>query len=67
MAEGVKQKMNQDRFAEIFERYSFEEMEEVLTRLKGIYKNRGEEVKEDLANSLQNIQRKISDLENKIS
>lgn len=67
MAEGVKQKMSQDRFAEIFERYSFEEMEEVLTRLKAVYKNRGEEVKEDLANSLQNIQKKISDLENKIS
>lgn len=67
MTEGVKQKMNPDRFAEIFERYSFEEMEEVLNKLKNVYRNRGEEVKENLSNNLQSIQRKISELENKIS
>ena len=67
MAEGIKQKMNPDRFAEIFERYSFEEMEEVLNRLKLVYKNRGEEVKEELENSLQAMKNKISQLENKIS
>lgn len=67
MAEGIKQKMNPDRFAEIFERYSFEEMEEILNRLKNVYRNRGEEVKEDLSNNLEKIQRKISELENKIS
>lgn len=67
MAEGIKQKMNPDRFVEIFNRYSFEEMEDILQKLKMVYKNRGEQVKEDLQNSLESMQHKISQLENKIS
>lgn len=67
MPEAVKQKMNPDRFIEIFDRYSFEEMEVVLQKLKVAFKNRGEQVKEDLENSLQAMQNKISQLENKIS
>lgn len=67
MSEGAKQKMNPDRFVEIFDRYSFEEMEEILQKLKVVYKNRGEQVKEDLENSLQSMKNKISQLENKIS
>jgi hypothetical protein len=67
MSEGIKQKMNPDRFVEIFDRYSFEEMEDILQKLKVVYKNRGEQVKEDLQNSLESMQHKISQLENKIS
>lgn len=67
MSEAIKQKMNPDRFIEIFDRYSFEEMEEILQKLKVVYKNRGEQVKEDLENSLQSMKNKISQLENKIS
>lgn len=67
MPEAIKQKMNPDRFVEIFDRYSFEEMEEILQKLKVVYKNRGEQVKEDLENSLQSMKNKISQLENKIS
>jgi hypothetical protein len=67
MAESIKQKMNPDRFIEIFDRYSFEEMEDILQKLKVVFKNRGEKVKEDLENSLQSMQAKISQLENKIS
>jgi hypothetical protein len=67
MADAVKQKMNPDRFIEIFDRYTFEEMEEILQKLKVVYKNRGEQVKEELENSLQSMKNKISQLENKIS
>lgn len=67
MAEVKKQRMSPDRFIEIFDRYTFEEMEDMLQRLKAVYKNRGEEVKEDLENSLRAMQNKISQLENKIS
>ncbi len=67
MAEPVKQKMNPDRFIEIFDRYTFEEMEEILQKLKIVFKNRGEQVKEDLENNLQAMKSKISQLENKIS
>lgn len=59
--------MDPQRFIEIFSRYSFEEMEDILQNLKVVFKNRGEQVKEDLENSLQAMQNKISQLENKIS
>jgi hypothetical protein len=67
MPEAVKQKMNPDRFIEIFDRYSFEEMEVLLQKLNVVFKNRGEQVKEDLEESLQAMQEKISLLKNKIS
>jgi hypothetical protein len=67
MAEAVKQKMNPDRFLEIFERYSFEEKGELIDKIKFAYKKHGEQVKEDLQNNLQAIELKISELENKIS
>lgn len=67
MAEVKKQKMNPARFTEIFERYSFDEMGEVIVSLKAIYKNRGEEVKEDMQNSIQAIERKIQTIDNQIS
>lgn len=62
-----KQRMNPDRFIEIFDRYSFEEKGDVLESLKFAYKKHGEQVKEDLQNNLQSIERKISELENRIS
>lgn len=67
MPEAVKQKMNPDRFVEIFDRYTFEEMEALLQRLNVVFKIRGKQVKEELENSLQAMQNKISQLENKIS
>lgn len=66
MPELVKQKMNPVRFIEIFERYSFEEMGDIMGRLKHIYRTQGETVKENLQNSIQTIERKISDIDNQI-
>lgn len=67
MPEGIKQKMNPDRFVEIFDRYSFEEMEGIIQRLNVVFKNRGEQVKEEMENNLQAMQDKISQLKNKFS
>ena len=67
MPEAVKQKMNPVRFIEIFDRYSFEEMGDLMGQLKHIYRTRGEVVKEDLQNSLQSIEQKIQDIDNQIS
>lgn len=67
MADGKKQRMDPERFVEIFERYSFEDKGMIIERLKHVYKLHGEQVKEDLHNSLQALELKISEVENKIS
>ena len=56
----MKQKMNPDRFIEIFDRYSFEEKGEVLERLKLAYRVHGAELRDKLLDNLQAIENKIS-------
>lgn len=67
MPEGVKQKMNIDRFERIFGRYSFEEKGEVLQRLKAMYKIHANIMKGDLQQQIENIDSKISEIDNQIS
>lgn len=55
-----KQRMDPERFIEIFKRYSFEEKGEVLGKLKNIYKGHGEELRDKLEKDLQDIENKIS-------
>lgn len=52
--------MDPARFIDIFSRYSFEEKGEVLAKLKGIYKDHGEELRNKLQNDLNDIENKIS-------
>lgn len=60
MAEAKKQRMDPERFIEIFRRYSFEEKGEVLEQLKGIYRDHGEELRDKLESELRDIENKIS-------
>lgn len=60
MSEVKKQRMDPQRFIEIFKRYSFEEKGEVLSKLKSIYKDHGEELRSKLEKDLQDIENKIS-------
>jgi hypothetical protein len=60
MTEAKKQRMDPQRFIEIFRRYSFEEKGEVLEHLKGIYRDHGEELREKLEKELRDIENKIS-------
>jgi hypothetical protein len=60
MAEGKKQRMDPERFIDIFRRYSFEEKGEVLEHLKGIYRDHGAELREKLQSEIDNIDNKIS-------
>lgn len=55
-----KQRMDPNRFIDIFKRYSFEEKGDVLKSLKIIYKDHGEELKNKLQSDLQEIENKIS-------
>lgn len=60
MPEVKKQRMDPNRFIDIFKRYSFEEKGDILKSLKIIYKDHGEEIREKLQNDLQDIENKIS-------
>jgi hypothetical protein len=60
MSEVKKQRMDPQRFIEIFRRYSFEEKGEVLEHLKGIYRDHGAEIREKLEKELKDIENKIS-------
>jgi hypothetical protein len=60
MSESKKQRMDPERFIEIFKRYSFEEKSEVLVKLRSIYKEHGEEIREKLESDLRDIENKIS-------
>jgi hypothetical protein len=60
MSEVKKQRMDPERFIEIFRRYSFEEKGEVLEHLKGIYRDHGAELREKLEKELRDIENKIS-------
>lgn len=64
MPEAVKQKMNIDRFEQIFARYSFEEKKEVLNRLRMVYKAHGRLIKGDLQKQIDSIDADISEAEN---
>lgn len=59
-----KQRMNPDRFEQIFARYSFEEKKEVLLRLKTVYVTHGRLIKGDLQKQIDAIDTNISDVEN---
>lgn len=60
MSEPKKQRMDPERFIEIFRRYSFEEKGEVLEHLKGIYRDHGAELREKLQSEIKDIDNKIS-------
>lgn len=60
MSEVKKQRMDPERFIEIFRRYSFEEKGEVLEHLKGVYRDHGEELRDKLQTQLTDIENKIS-------
>lgn len=64
MAEGVKHKMNIDRFEQIFARYSFEEKKEILNRLKTVFKTHGRLIKGDLQKQIDSIDADISEADN---
>lgn len=60
MPEAKKQRMDPERFVEIFSRYSFEEKGEVLSKLKSAYKDHGEQLRDKLQSDLNDIENKIS-------
>lgn len=60
MSEVKKQRMDPERFMEIFKRYSFEEKGNVLKSLKEDYVIHGQALRSKLEEELQDIENKIS-------
>jgi hypothetical protein len=60
MAEVKKQRMDPERFLEIFKRYSFEEKGNVLKSLKEEYVIHGRALQSQLEAELKSIENKIS-------
>ena len=60
MAEVKKQRMDPERFMEVFKRYSFEEKDQVLKSLKEDYVIHGKALRSKLEADLQDIENKIS-------
>lgn len=55
-----KQRMDPERFIEIFKRYSFEEKEKVLKFLKEDYVIHGQALRSKLEEELRDLENKIS-------
>lgn len=55
-----KQRMDPERFIEIFKRYSFEEKEKVLKFLKEDYVIHGQALRSKLEEDLRDLENKIS-------
>lgn len=60
MAEVKKQRMDPERFMEIFKRYSFEEKDQVLKSLKEDFVIHGQALRSKLEEDLREIENKIS-------
>jgi hypothetical protein len=60
MSEVKKQRMDPERFIEIFSRYSFEEKGNVLKSLKEDYVIHGQALRSKLEEDLRNLENKIS-------
>lgn len=60
MPEIKKQRMDPERFIEIFKRYSFEEKEKVLKFLKEDYVIHGQALRSKLEEELRDLENKIS-------
>lgn len=60
MAEAKKQRMDPERFIEIFKRYSFEEKDQILRSLKDDFIIHGKALQSKLEKDLQDIENKIS-------
>lgn len=60
MSDVKKQRMDPQRFIEIFKRYSFEEKERILKFLKEDFVIHGQALRSKLEEQLQDIENKIS-------
>lgn len=60
MAETKKQRMDPERFIEIFKRYSFEEKGKILKFLKEDFVTHGKALQSKLEDELREIENKIS-------
>lgn len=60
MSDVKKQRMDPERFIEIFKRYSFEEKDNVLKSLKEDFVIHGRALQSRLEEDLRNIENKIS-------
>lgn len=60
MAETKKQRMDPERFIEIFKRYSFEDKGKILKFLKENYVTHGQVLRDKLEEDLRDIENKIS-------
>jgi hypothetical protein len=60
MAEAKKQRMDPERFLEIFKRYSFEEKDQVLKSLKEDFVVHGQALRSKLEDELRVLENKIS-------